>query len=120
MANSLLDLNVSVEYAEAARALKNDQERLQRNKRPAMAAAVGQLHRYVIGIVPVDTGRLKNSIFAEVQNGGDRGLLGTNVYYAIYQEYGTRYISPRRFMGRTSQTEGPAAIRTYKSILLQG
>lgn len=123
MANSLLDLNVSVEYAEAARELRKNKERLERRKRPAMIAALGKLHSVVTQIVPVQKvkgGRLKNSLFTEIENSGERGRVATNVYYAPYVEYGTRYMSPRRFMARTREQAGPDAIQIYKSILLQG
>lgn len=62
------------------------------------------------GAVPVDTGTLKNSITAEVVRGGGRdasgrflggtgkdiiGTVYTNVHYAPYVEYGTRYMAAR-------------------------
>jgi len=45
---------------------------------------------------PVRTGRLRDSIYAKVQ---DWILeLGATAPYAIYQELGTRYIRPREFL----------------------
>ena len=45
---------------------------------------------------PVRTGRLRDSIYARVK---DWVLeLGATAPYAIYQELGTRYISPREFL----------------------
>ena len=45
---------------------------------------------------PVKTGRLRDSIYATVQ---DWTLeLGATAPYAIYQELGTRYIEPRQFL----------------------
>lgn len=38
--------------------------------------------------VPVDTGRLRASITNRID--GDRAIIGTNVEYAPYVEYGTR------------------------------
>jgi len=38
---------------------------------------------------PVDTGRLKNSISSAVDEGEQAVYIGTNVEYAIYQEFGT-------------------------------
>jgi HK97 gp10 family phage protein len=45
---------------------------------------------------PVRTGRLRDSIYAKVQ---DWILhLGATAPYAVYQEFGTRYIRPREFL----------------------
>jgi HK97 gp10 family phage protein len=45
---------------------------------------------------PVRTGRLRDSIYARVQDWILQ--LGATAPYAIYQELGTRYISPREFL----------------------
>lgn len=45
---------------------------------------------------PVRTGRLRDSIYAKVQDWILQ--LGATAPYAIYQELGTRYIRPRRFL----------------------
>ena len=50
---------------------------------------------------PVDTGRLRASIVAEpVTRQGDRLVLkvGTNVSYAAYVEFGTRFMAPQPYM----------------------
>lgn len=41
-------------------------------------------------ITPVDTGRLRSSIFSRY--GASEGIVGTNVEYAPFVEYGTRYM----------------------------
>lgn len=41
------------------------------------------------GFVPVDTGRLKNSISSAVDEENQQVFIGTNVEYAIYHEFGT-------------------------------
>jgi HK97 gp10 family phage protein len=43
------------------------------------------------GLAPVDTGRLRSSITHEVEVQGAEvvGRIGTNVEYAIFQEFGT-------------------------------
>lgn len=41
---------------------------------------------------PEDTGRLRNSITYNVDNGDKSVEIGTNVEYAIYQELGTRHL----------------------------
>jgi HK97 gp10 family phage protein len=40
--------------------------------------------------VPVDTGRLRNSIAVETEQGGLSATVGTNVEYGPFVEYGTR------------------------------
>jgi HK97 gp10 family phage protein len=45
---------------------------------------------------PVRTGRLRDSIYARVEDWILR--LGAAAPYAIYQELGTRYIRPRKFL----------------------
>lgn len=47
---------------------------------------------------PVDTGTLRRSITSDVQDGGHRGVVGTNVAYALAVHQGSRphVIVPRR------------------------
>lgn len=47
--------------------------------------------------VPVDTGTLRNSIQTTFENDGFTGVVATNVEYAIYVEYGTRFMSARPY-----------------------
>lgn len=52
---------------------------------------------------PVDTGRLRESIHVSSQRDRNRQLFMTihsYLDYAVYQEYGTRHIAPRAFMGK--------------------
>ena len=50
---------------------------------------------------PVDTGRLRASITPEIRQGKSiDGIVGSNVEYAPYQELGTRFIKPRRYLQR--------------------
>lgn len=48
--------------------------------------------------VPVDTGNLKNSIISSIEAGGDRGVVSTNVEYAAYVEFGTRFLPAQPYM----------------------
>lgn len=45
---------------------------------------------YAVGLCPVDTGRLRNSITHEIDEDGKAAYIGTNVEYAPYIELGTR------------------------------
>lgn len=70
------------------------------------ALATGMLHRYSTGIVHVDTGRLKNSLFWETGGGGNSvwGRVATNVAYAPFEE---RRGGQHAFFGRTVREETP-------------
>ncbi len=50
------------------------------------------LHREVMPATPVDTGRLRDSITPKLaeENGISQGLVGTNVIYSPFVEYGTQ------------------------------
>ena len=54
--------------------------------------------RYAKGYAPVDTGRLRNSITHEAVPDEGAVYIGTNVEYAPYQEFGTRYQSGTPFL----------------------
>jgi HK97 gp10 family phage protein len=52
---------------------------------------------------PYDTGALKNSIAAgPLQRVGSRSEIdiGSDLFYAPFQEFGTRHIRPKAFLGR--------------------
>lgn len=51
-------------------------------------------------LCPVDTGRLRSSIIATMQREpkGIVGYVGTDVTYAEYQEFGTRFMAAQPFL----------------------
>lgn len=51
---------------------------------------------------PVRTGRLRDSIFAKVEEWTVK--LGATAPYAVYQEFGTRYVRPRRFLSNAVES----------------
>jgi len=51
------------------------------------------MQKTVMVSTPVDTGRLRSS--TTLQFIGDTAKIGTNVQYAQYVEYGTKYMEPR-------------------------
>lgn len=73
--------------------------------RETMQLAVGMLHRYAVGIVHVDTGRYKNSLFWDIENGAKSviGHMGTNLQYSIYEE---RRGGSHATFDRTEREEG--------------
>lgn len=51
-------------------------------------------------LCPVDTGRLRSSITNRVvrDSQGIAGIVGTNVSYALFVEFGTRYMAAQPFL----------------------
>lgn len=97
--------------------LQRELQRLQQEVSPegmeaTLTLAVGMLHRYGSGIVHVDTGRLKNSLFWRVQAHERRAsaIWGTNVAYSIYEEARG---GDHAFVERTAREEGPHVARTF-------
>lgn len=80
--------------------------------RATLTLAVGMLHRYGTGIVHVDTGRLKNSLFWDVEVGQRRAsaIWGTNVQYGIYENARG---GDHAFVDRTRREEGPNVERIF-------
>jgi HK97 gp10 family phage protein len=78
--------------------------------RDKFADVLGEIGRQIVvrarAYAPVRTGALRASIYHTVTR--DLVLnVGAYVYYAIFQEYGTRYIAPRYFMTRSIQENLP-------------
>ena len=61
----------------------------------ALAVATA-IERQATALTPVDTGNLRGSITA--QEDGQSAIVGTNVEYAPYVEYGTFKSSPQPYM----------------------
>lgn len=78
--------------------------------RNSLLLALLQLQRYALGIVHVDTGRLKNSIFTDVEERGNdlTGHVATNVEYAPFEEGRG---GGHAFFARTAREEGPNVVR---------
>ena len=56
-------------------------------------------------LAPVDRGTLRNSIQQEIRSGagGLTARVGTNVEYAVYQEFGTKYMRAQPFLAPALQ-----------------
>ena len=67
--------------------------------RRAAAFGVGSVRQEIITQNLIDTGNLLNSITDSLVS-WDRGRVGTNVFYAIFLEYGARGRPPTAFMRR--------------------
>lgn len=62
-----------------------------------------QVQRLAKTYAPVDTGTLQASITAarvRADTSGIEWIVGTNVYYAVFQEFGTVHIPPHPFLGK--------------------
>lgn len=57
-----------------------------------------EMHRKATRYVLVDTGHLKRSITVDFTDGGLTGRVYTDVEYAMYVEYSTRYMAGKPFM----------------------
>ncbi len=77
-------------------------DRVRNVSRKAMQLALGLIHRHAATIVPVRTGRLKNSLFwdPEYERHGNTivGAVGTNVAYAPHVEFGTRFMDAQPYL----------------------
>lgn len=71
---------------------------LERAKEKALTIIGGKIEKYAKGIVPTDTGALKNSITHAVD--GDTVIAGSAILYAPYVELGTgkEYSPPPEWM----------------------
>jgi len=66
---------------------------------------------------PVRTGRLRESIFAKVEDWLVK--LGAMAPYAVYQEFGTRYIHPRRFLSNAVELHMQSLISRINQAIKQ-
>lgn len=55
-----------------------------------------QIQNYARLLAPVDTGRLRSSVFA--RRGDGYVEVGSNVQYAAYVEFGTRYMAAQPYL----------------------
>mgnify|MGYP001566626283 CR=1 FL=1 len=77
--------------------------------RNTLLLALLQMQRYALGIVHVKTGRLKNSIFTDLETAGNDllGHVATNVEYAFFEESRGR---DHAYFARTVKGEGPHVV----------
>jgi len=77
---------------------KNPEEFVLPHLRKAFTESIADFEKQVKIRTPVDTGRLRNSIHVEsVNTDGEvwEGIVGTDVEYAPFVEYGTSKMAPR-------------------------
>lgn len=67
--------------------------------------------------VPVDTGRLRNSIAHEIDEDGLNATIGTNVEYGVFVEFGTRRKAERPFLFPALESERAAFLSRLRREL---
>jgi HK97 gp10 family phage protein len=68
-------------------------------------------------LCPVDTGRLRNSIAVELEEGGMNGAVGTNVKYAPFVEFGTSRMPAQPYLLPAFEEERAVFIERLKREL---
>ena len=89
----------------------------------AMRDSTLLVSRYARKNAPVDTGRLRASILPEIRaSAGNEilGVVGSNVEYAPYQEFGTRRgIRAKRYLQRAFETAEQSIINRFERALTE-
>ena len=67
-------------------------------------------------LAAVDTGAMRNSIGTTISGGGLTAEIGPTVHYAIYNEYGTRRMAPRPFMGPALERHSEPFVQAVAKI----
>jgi len=92
-------------------------EGMKRNVQDAMQFEAEAMKDTARARCPVRTGRLRDSIFAKVENWIVK--LGAMAPYAAYQEFGTRYIQPRRFLSNATELHTQSFINRINQAIKQ-
>jgi len=66
-------------------------------------------------LAPVRTGRLRDSIYAKVENWIAK--VGASAPYAVYLEFGTRFIQPIRFLSRAIEIQAQSMINAINQAV---
>lgn len=84
------------EVRELARDLAEAPSKIQRRAPQAIRSTARSIERSAKAMAPVLTGALRSSIGSDV--GALSATIGTDLYYAAYQEWGTSKMAPNPFM----------------------
>jgi HK97 gp10 family phage protein len=90
---------------------------MKRNVQNAMEFEAEAMKNTARAGCPVRTGRLRDSIFAKVEDWMVK--LGAMAPYAVYQEFGTRHIQPRRFLSNAVEAHMQSLINRISQALGQ-
>jgi HK97 gp10 family phage protein len=81
--------------------------------------AVGSVRQEITAPDLIDTGNLLNSIDDE-QVDWDHCRVGTNVFYAIFLEYGTRFMGAKAFMRKALDRDSDAIEKLIRATMSGG
>ncbi|GAB2959000.1 hypothetical protein GCM10027048_27740 [Hymenobacter coalescens] len=87
--------------------------------RTAVAQTALQVESDAKGFAPVDTGRLRSSIKADISASGLSATVSTNVSYAVFQEFGSRYQAAQPFLGPAFEKNRQAFLNNLKAAGLK-
>lgn len=82
-----------------------------------VAKTAAEASAYAQRIVPVDTGRLKQSIGVWPGDGGLSATVTPDTEYMVYVEYGTRYMAAQPYMMPTASQYAPVFKDRMEALL---
>ena len=87
--------------------------------RASVVEACDMIEGLAKGYAPVDTGRLRDSIATTIDDTGKTvvGTVGTDVDYAVYQEFGTIYQRGTPFMRPALDEARPAIKELFRDTI---
>jgi HK97 gp10 family phage protein len=92
-------------------------EGMKRNIHDAMQFEAEAMKNAARARCPVRTGRLRASIYARVRDSIIQ--LGATAPYAVYQEFGTRYIQARRFLSNAVELRMQSLVNRINQAIRQ-
>jgi len=90
---------------------------MKRNVQDAMRFEAEAMKNVAKASCPVRTGRLRDSIYAEVEEWIVK--FGATAPYAVYQEFGTRYVQPRRFLSNAVESKMQSLVNRISGAIRQ-
>lgn len=90
---------------------------MKRNVHDAMRFEANAMKNAARARCPIRTGRLRDSIFAKVEEWTVK--LGATAPYAVYLEFGTRYVQPRRFLSNAVESRMQSLVNRMSRAIKQ-
>lgn len=90
---------------------------MKRNVQDAMRFEADAMKNAARARCPVRTDRLRDSIFAKVEEWTVK--LGATAPYAVYLEFGTRYVQPRRFLSNAVESRMQSLVNRMSRAIKQ-
>ena len=87
-----------------------------RRAQKVVAKTAADIEATAKSLAAVDTGTMRNSIGTTISGGGLTAEVGPTVDYAIYNEYGTRRMAPRPFMGPALERHSEPFVQAVAKI----